>query len=185
MGIGWYVLQALTGYESRVEKTIQNLIDSGAFEGILNAVKVPVESVVEMRNGKKRNMTKKFFPGYVLVEMDLSDSNWRPICSKLRGMNNVIGFVGFSKQVKPQPISQDEARTILQRSGDIKTDVKFQVKNDFSVGESVRIIEGPFDTFTGRIDEVLADRNKLRVMVGIFGRVTSVELDCEQVEKLS
>lgn len=178
-------MQAFTGHENRVEKYVQNLIDGGQFAGILNSVKVPQESVVEMRNGKRRTVTKKFLPGYVLVEMDLPNENWQAVCSALRNLQSVTGFVGVTKNDKPQPISQDEARTILQRSGDIKSDVKFQIRQDFVIGEEVRIIAGPFDTFTGRIEEIMPDRSVLKVMVGIFGRVTPVELEYEQVEKLS
>ena len=184
MAMGWYVLQVLTGQESKVEKYIQNTIGSGEFDGILNAVKVPSETVVEIRNGKKRNVNKKFLPGYVLVEMDLPHENWQAVCSGLRSLQGVMGFVGYGKQVKPQPISQDEARSILQRSGDIKLDVKFQVRQDYSIGEELKIISGPFETFTGRIDEILAEQNKLKVMVAIFGRDTPVEIGFDEVERI-
>ncbi len=185
MAMGWYVLQALTSQESRVEKYVQNLISSNKFEGILNAVKVPSETVVEIRNGKKRNITKKFLPGYVLIEMDLPHENWQAVCSELRALQGVMGFVGYGKQVKPQPISQDEARAILQRSGDIKSDVKFQVRQDYSIGEEIKIVSGPFDTFSGRIDEILPEHSKLKVIVAIFGRDTPVELGFDEVERMT
>ena len=181
MAMGWYVLQALTSQENKVEKYIQNLIDSGKFEGILNTVKVPYEVVVEVRNGKKRNVNKKFLPGYVLVEMDLPNENWQSVCSELRSLQGITGFVGYGKQVKPQPISQEEARSILQRSGDIQFDVKFQVYQDYAVGDEVKIISGPFETFIGRVNEVLPEQRKLKVRVAIFGRDTSVELDFDEV----
>ena len=184
MAKGWYVIQALTSQESRVEKYIQNIIDSAKFEGVLSAVKVPSETVAEIRNGKKRNVNKKFLPGYVLVEMDLPHENWQPVCSELRSLQGVTGFVGYGKQVKPQPISKEEARAILQRSGDIRSDVKFQVRQDYTVGEEIKIISGPFESFAGRIDEVFPEHSKLKVMVAIFGRDTPVELDFEEVEKV-
>ncbi|WGK69430.1 transcription termination/antitermination protein NusG [Candidatus Haliotispira prima] len=184
MMMGWYVLQALTSQENKVEKYIQNIIESGKFEGILNAVKVPSEVVVEVRNGKKRNVTKKFLPGYVLVEMELPQEKWQAVCSELRSLQGVVGFVGYGKQVRPQPISKEEARSILQRSGDIKSDVKFQVRQDHTIGEEVKIISGPFETFTGRVDEILAEQNKLKVMVAIFGRDTPVELSLDEVERM-
>ena len=184
MKMGWYVLQVLTGQENKVEKYIQNTIGGGEFEGILNAVKVPSEMIVEIRNGKKRNVNKKFLPGYVLVEMDLPHENWQVICSELRSLQGVIGFVGYGKQVKPQPISQDEARAILQRSGDIKSDIKFQIRQEYSIGEELKIISGPFETFTGRVDEILAEQNKLKVMVAIFGRDTPVEIGFDEVERI-
>lgn len=185
MAMGWYVLQALTSQESKVEKYIQNLIDSGKFAGVLNAVKVPAETVTEIRNGKKRTTSKKFLPGYVLVEIDLPHDSWQAVCSALRSLQGVTGFVGYGRQVRPQPISKEEARSILQRSGDIKSDIKFQIRQDFAVGEEIRIISGPFETFTGRIDEVLAEHSKLKAVVAIFGRDTPVELEFDQVERIN
>ena len=184
MAMGWYVLQALTSQESKIEKYIQSIINSGKFDGILNSVKVPSETVVEIRNGKKRNVNKKFLPGYVLVEMDLPREDWKDVCSELRALQGVTGFVGYSKKDKPQPISKEEARSILQRSGDIKSDVKFQVREGYKVGEELKIISGPFETFTGRVDQILSGQNKLRVMVAIFGRDTPVELEFDEVERI-
>ena len=127
---------------------------------------------------------KKFLPGYVLVEMDLPDLGWKGVCSEIRRVAGVTGFVGTMRTQKPQPISAEEARSILQKAGEIKSDRTLKPKLTFSEGESVRIIDGPFNTFSGNIEEVNMEKGKLRVMVGIFGRATPVELDFYQVEKI-
>ena len=158
--------------------------EDGEFSEAVTDVKVPSEQVVEVKDGKKKVSTKKFLPGYILLEMDLPDIGWKTVCSKIRRINGVTGFVGTSPGAKPQPISQEEARSILQKTGEIKGEKVLKPKQSFSVGESVRIIEGPFDSFTGQVEEVNLEKGKLRVMVGIFGRATPVEVDFLQVEKV-
>jgi transcriptional antiterminator NusG len=116
--------------------------------------------------------------------MDLPDSNWKQICSTIRQIPGVTGFVGFNRNQKPQAISADEAREVLQRAGEIKSEKVLKPKQTFTEGETVRITEGPFDSFTGTIEEINLEKGKLRVMVGIFGRSTPVELDFLQVEKI-
>jgi len=123
-------------------------------------------------------------PGYILVEMDLPEGDWKATCSTIKKITGVTGFVGATMHHKPAPISGEEARHILQRAGEIKGDRPAKSRQTFSVGEQVKIIEGPFDSFTGTIEEVSPDKNKLRVMVGIFGRATPVEVDMLQVEKM-
>lgn len=184
MSKGWYILHTYSGYENKIEKTIRSLIDNGDIsrEVVLD-IKVPIEEVVEVKDGKKRNVTKKFLPGYILVEMDLPDLGWKAACSAIRKITGVTGFVGTPGGVKPQPITPDEAKSILQKAGEIKGDKSPRIKQSFSVGEAVKIIDGPFDSFAGTIEEVNLERNKLRVMVGIFGRATPVEVDLLQVEK--
>lgn len=185
MAKGWYILHTYSGYENKIEKTIRTLIVSGELsDAVVLDIKVPVEEVVEIKDGKKRTVTKKFLPGYILVEMDLPSLGWKSPCSVIRKVSGVTGFVGTPGGVKPQPISQDEARAILQKAGDLKGEKSPRVKQSFEVGESVKIIDGPFDSFTGTIEEVNAEKNKLRVMVGIFGRATPVEVDLLQVEKI-
>jgi transcriptional antiterminator NusG len=137
-----------------------------------------------VRDGKKRVTNKKFLPGYVLMQMDLPDTGWKAVLSEIRRINGVTGFVGSSPGSKPHPISQEEARSILQKTGEIKGDRTIKPKESFVVGEKVRIVDGPFNTFTGTVEEVNNERAKLRVMVGIFGRATPVELDFLQVEKI-
>ncbi len=185
MAKGWYILHTYSGYESKIEKTIRSLIENGDLSAeVITDIKVPVEEVVEIKNGKKRSVTKKFLPGYILIEMELPDLGWKGTCSVIRKIQGVTGFVGTPGGVRPQPISADEARAILQKTGEIKGEKPSRVKQNYAVGETVKIIDGPFDSFTGTIEEVNMERNKLRVMVGIFGRATPVEVDLLQVEKI-
>lgn len=186
MAKGWYVVHTYSGYENKVQRHLQKMMDDGAFGDAVSAIKVPSEEVVEIRDGKKKITTKKFLPGYILVEMDLPDDAavWKAVCSGIRSVNGVTGFVGTSRTQKPQAISAEEARSILQKSGEIKAEKVLKPRQTFSIGEQVRIIDGPFDSFTGNIEEVNAEKGKLRVMVGIFGRSTPVEVDLLQVEKI-
>ena len=180
----WYVVHAYSGHENKVEKQIRLLMDRGEEGDNIFDVKVPSEEVVEMRDGKKRTTSKKFLPGYVLVEMDLPENGWKAVCGGIRKIQGVTGFVGTNRNQRPQPISQEEARSILQKAGEIKSEKILKPKLSFAVGEVVRIIDGPFDSFTGNIEEVDVEKGKLRVMVGIFGRATPVELSFIQVEKI-
>jgi transcriptional antiterminator NusG len=160
------------------------MMEDGLLETAVLDIKVPSEQVVEIKEGKKKITTKKFLPGYILLEMDLPDLGWKTVCSGIRKIQGVTGFVGSSAAAKPQPISQEEARSILQKVGDIKGDKTLKPKQSFTVSEQVRIIEGPFESFTGTVEEVNIEKGKLRVMVGIFGRATPVEVDFLQVEKI-
>ncbi|NOY07867.1 MAG: transcription termination/antitermination factor NusG [Spirochaetes bacterium] len=184
MAKAWYVVHTYSGYENRVEKHIRKLMESGALLDRVFDVKVPSEEVVEVRDGKKKITTKKFLPGYILVEMDIPEKGWKEVCENIRNIPGVTGFVGSARNQRPQAITQDEAKEILQKSGAIKADKVLRPKQSFSVGEMVRIVDGPFGSFTGNIEEVNAEKGKLRVMVGIFGRSTPVELDFLQVEKI-
>ena len=184
MAKAWYVLHTYSGYENKIEKMIRRMMDDGELGDAVRDVKVPSEQVVEVKDGKRKVSTKKFLPGYILLEMDLPDLGWKPVCSKIRRIQGVTGFVGSSNERKPQPISQEEARGILQKSGEIEGDKGLKPKQSFAVGEQVRIIEGPFDSFTGTVEEVNLEKGKLRVTVGIFGRSTPVEVDFLQVEKV-
>ena len=187
MATGWYVLHIFSGYENKIEKTIRMMTESGELDKeVVRDVKVPSEEVVEVKDGKKRTLIKKFLPGYILVEMDLPDTDmgWKVPCSKIKKINGVTGFVGTPADRKPQPLSGDEVRSILQKSGEIKGERAVRTRQAFSPGEQVKIIDGPFESFTGTIEEVNHEKNKLKVMVGIFGRNTPVEVDLLQVEKL-
>ncbi|MDR2393527.1 MAG: transcription termination/antitermination protein NusG [Treponema sp.] len=185
MATGWYVLHTYAGYENKIEKTIRMMIDSGDIDKErVRDVKVPSEEVVEVKDGKKRTMTKKFLPGYILVEMDLPDLNWKGVCSKIKKIQGVTGFVGTPANRKPQPLPGEEARNILQKSGEIKGERPVRTRQSFAPGEQVKIIEGPFESFTGIIEEVNHEKNKLKVMVGIFGRNTPLDVDLLQVEKV-
>ncbi|NLM01288.1 MAG: transcription termination/antitermination factor NusG [Treponema sp.] len=185
MGKGWYILHTYSGYEDKIEKTIRRYLENGEISSsVVLDIKIPVEDVVEIKDGKKKIITKKFFPGYIMIEMDLPDFGWKKTCSVIRRIQGVTGFVGASANSKPRPISTDEAKALLQKSGELKGEKTARIKQSFSVGEQVKIIDGPFATFTGTIEEVNAEKNKLRVMVGIFGRATPVEVDLLQVEKV-
>jgi len=181
---GWYVVHTYSGYENKVEKHLKKLIENDMFSGAVSDVKVPSEEVVEVKDGKKRVVNRKFLPGYILLEMDLPDLGWKSVCSEVRKIQGVTGFVGSTGGMKPQPISSEEARAILQKAGEIKADRQMATTQTYAIGESVRIVDGPFDTFTGSIEEVNLEKGKLRVMVGIFGRSTPVEVDFNQVEKV-
>lgn len=184
MARNWYVLHTYSGYENKIERLLRMMIEEGKLGDAVLDIKVPSEEVVEVRDGKKRVTNKKFLPGYVLMEMDLPDAGWKGVLSEIRRINGVTGFVGSNPGSKPQAISQEEARSILQKTGEIKGDRSIKPKETFVAGETVRIIDGPFNTFTGSVEEVNPERAKIRVTVGIFGRSTPVELDFLQVEKL-
>jgi len=183
MAKGWYVLHTFTGHENKVEKFIRLKMEDGSLSDVVLDVKVPVEKVTEVRNGRKQTLNRKFFPGYILIEMDLPERNWKIPCAMIHKLQGVTGFVGTTRNSKPQPISAEEAKTILQKAGAIKAEKRVQAKQDFQIGEEVLIIDGPFDTFKGTIEVVNQEKGKLRVMVGIFGRATPVEVSFSQVDR--
>jgi len=187
MATGWYILHTYSGYEDKIEKTIHKMIDNGELDkNVVREVKIPIEEVVDIKDGKKRNHKKKFLPGYILIEMDLPEleQGWKLLCSKIKQIQGVTGFVGTSSAGKPQPLSGDEARAILQKSGEIKGERTVRTRQTFTPGEKVKIIAGPFESFVGAIEEVNQEKNKLKVTVEIFGRYTPVEVDLLQVEKI-
>ena len=187
MATGWYVLHTYSGYENKIEKTIRMMTENGELEKtVVRDVKVPCEEVVEVKDGKKRTQTRKFLPGYILIEMDLPEAEmgWKAPCAKIKKIQGVTGFVGTPADRKPQPLSADEARAILQKTGEIKGERVVRTRQTFAAGEQVKIIDGPFESFVGTIEEVNHEKNKLKVMVGIFGRNAPVEVDLLQVEKV-
>lgn len=150
-------------------------------------VKVPIEEVVEMREGKKRNVKKKFFPGYVLIEIDLPEASneWKKVVYAITHLPGVTGFLGSTaKSQKPNPISNEDAKKILQKTGDIKVSESILPKFDFSLGETVKVVDGPFANFNGMIEGINHEKGKLTVKVEIFGRSTPVELDFLQVQRI-
>ena len=185
MAKSWYILHTFTGYEQKVERTINQLIEAGDIDSaVLTQVKVPTEEVVEIRNGKKHSRNNKLLPGYIMLEMDLPQLGWKKTCNAVRHIQGVNGFVGTNPNERPRPITQDEAVNILQAAGELKGEKVVRVKQNYEVGETVKITDGPFATFSGVIEEVNAEKNKLRVNVQIFGRATPVEVDVMQVEKI-
>jgi transcriptional antiterminator NusG len=172
----WYVVHAYSGYEKKVMRAINERIELSGLEDYFGEVIVPSEEVVEMRAGKKRQSERKFFPGYVLVEMELNDDTWHMVKETPR----VMGFIG-GKADKPAPITEKEAAAILQR---VQAGTEHATpKTVFEPGELVRVIDGPFNDFNGVVEEVNYEKSRLHVAVTIFGRSTPVELDFGQVEK--
>jgi len=176
MSLRWYVVQAFSGYEKSVKRSLEERINRFEMQDKFGEILVPTEEVVEMRNGKKRRSERKFFPGYVLVEMEMDDDTWHLV----RDTTRVLGFIGGKKD-EPAPISQKEVDSILNRIQE-GTD-KPKPKVLFEAGELVRIIDGPFNDFNGVVEEVDYDKSRMRVSVSIFGRSTPVDLQFIQVEK--
>ena len=176
MDMSWYVVHAYSGFENQVKKSLEDRIARNSMDSKFGEILVPVEEVVEMKEGVKRRSERKFFPGYVLVEMKMEDDTWHLVkeCPK------VLGFIGGTKD-RPTPITNREAEEILNR---IQEGVeKPRPKTLFEVGELVRVIDGPFADFNGAVEEVNYDKSRLRVSVSIFGRSTPVELEFGQVSK--
>ena len=172
----WYVIHAFSGYEKKVVTSLQEQIELAGMQDKFGEILVPTEEVVEMKDGQKRKSERKFFPGYVLVQMDLDDDSWHLVKETPR----VMGFIG-GKADQPAPITEKEAALILQRvqdSGDAP-----KPKTVFEAGETVRVIDGPFNDFDGVVEEVNYEKSRMRVAVTIFGRSTPVELEFTQVEK--
>ncbi len=172
----WYVVHAYSGYEKKVAGTLQERIDLAGLQDDFGEILVPTEEVVEIRNGQKRKSERKFFPGYVLVQMELTDDSWHLVKETPR----VMGFIG-GKADKPAPITDREANVILSRMQD--SEEAPRPKTMFEPGELVRVIDGPFNDFNAAVEEVNYEKSKLKVAVTIFGRSTPVELDFIQVEK--
>ena len=172
----WYVVHAYSGFENTVKRSLEERIKLEGKEDMFGEILVPTEEVVEMREGQKRRSNRMFFPGYVLVEMEMNDETWHLV----KDVPKVMGFIGGTSD-KPAPISDREADEILNRVQEGAE--KPRPKVLFEPGEVVRITEGPFNDFNGVVEEVDYDRSRLRVEVSIFGRSTPVDLDFSQVEK--
>jgi len=172
----WYVVHAYSGFEKKVAASIKERIELNGMQEHFGEVLVPTEEVIEMRGGQKRKSERKFFPGYVLVQMELNDAAWHLVKETPR----VMGFIG-GKADKPAPITEKEAQIILQRVDDSVD--KPKPKTIYEPGEMIRVVDGPFNDFNGVVEEVNYDKNRVRVAVLIFGRSTPVELEFSQVEK--
>lgn len=169
----WYVVHTYSGFEEKVKFTIEEKREKKGLKDKISRILIPTERVIEIRAGKKRESDKKFYPGYILIEMEMDDETWHLVRSTPR----VTGFVGGTK---PVALSEEEIAVILQQ---IEKGPVPQVKAEFQKGESVRIIDGPFTNFNGSVEDVDIDHGRLCVMVSIFGRQTPVELNFFQVEK--
>jgi len=172
----WYVVHAYSGFEKSVQRALLDRIARAGMQEQFGQILVPVEEVVEMKSGQKNISERKFFPGYVLVEMDMTDDSWHLV----KNTPKVTGFVGPG--VRPTPIPAEQVRAILQQVETGAERPKHRIL--FSRGESVRVIDGPFSNFTGVVDEVKPDKGRLKVMVSIFGRPTPVDLEFLQVERV-
>jgi transcriptional antiterminator NusG len=172
----WYVVHAYSGYEKTVQRTLKERVARAGLEAKFGEILVPTEEVVEMKDGQKRSSERKFFPGYVLVQMEMDEETWHLV----RSVPRVLGFIGGSGD-KPAPITEREAEEILSRVREGQD--KPRPKVLFEVGEMVRVADGPFNDFNGVVEHVNYEKNRLNVSVMIFGRSTPVELDFSQVEK--
>lgn len=176
MTMRWYVVQAYSGFEHQVRRSLEDRIRRAGLEEKFGEILVPTEEVVEMKEGQRRRSERKFFPGYVLVQMDMAEETWHLV----KDVPKVLGFIGGAKD-RPTPISEKEADAILRR---VKEGTeKPRPKVLFEPGELVRVTDGPFNDFNGVVEEVNYEKNRLRVAVSIFGRSTPVDLDFSQVEK--
>lgn len=176
MALRWYVVHAYSGFENQVKKSLAERIERFAMQEKFGKVLVPMEEVVEMREGQKKRSERKFFPGYVLVQMEMDDESWHLV----KDVPKVLGFIGGTTD-KPAPIPDREADAILQR---IQEGVdKPRPKVLFEPGEVVRVTDGPFNDFNGIVEEVNYEKSRMLVAVQIFGRSTPVELEFGQVEK--
>ncbi|MGI6065770.1 MAG: transcription termination/antitermination protein NusG [Bacillota bacterium] len=171
----WYVIHTYAGYENKVKANLEKRVESMNMEESIFRVIVPMEDEVQVKDGKKKVTKRKVYPGYVLVEMIMTDASWYVV----RNTPGVTGFVGTGN--KPVPLHEDEARIILKQMGVIEP----KVKVDFVIGEHIRVTSGPFENFVGNVEEIYPDKGKLKVMVSMFGRETPVELEFSQVEKLN
>jgi transcriptional antiterminator NusG len=172
----WYVVHAYSGMEKAVERNIIERINRAGMQSKFGRILVPMEEVVEVRNGQKRTTERKFFPGYVLVEMIMDDDSWHLV----KHTNKVTGFVGGAKN-RPAPISEAEVMKIVSQMQEGTEKPRHKV--EFVVGEFVRVKEGPFTDFNGSVEDVNYEKSKVRVSVTIFGRATPVELEFSQIEK--
>jgi transcriptional antiterminator NusG len=171
----WYIVHTYSGFEAKVKESLRQRADAMGMGGVIEDILIPTEEVIEVRDGKKSRSTRKFFPGYVLVRMEMSDEAWHVV----KNTPKVTGFVGTG--TKPVPLSDAEVQRIVNQISVAAE--KPKPKMEFGIGEPVRIVDGPFSSFAGTVEEVNEDRETLKVMVTIFGRATPVELGFLQVEK--
>ena len=176
MAMHWYIVHAYSNFEKKVAEQIQEQAKAQGLEDMFEQILVPTEEVVEVRRGQKYNSERKFFPGYVLVKMELNDETWHLV----KNTGKVTGFLGSGN--KPTPVSQAEVDRILNQVQEGVERPRPSIQ--FEIGEQVRVMDGPFASFSGSVEEVDEDRSRLKVAVSIFGRATPVELEYGQVEKV-
>lgn len=175
MAKNWYVVHVYSGFEAKAKEALLDRVKQNKMEDKFEEVLIPAETVVEMKKGEKRSRSKKFFPGYIFVKMELTNETWH----LLKNTPRITGFVGNS--TNPPVVSEEEVLRITQQIKEGK--MKPKVKIEFEKGESVRVKEGPFANFAGTVDEVNPEKGRLKVLVSIFGRSTPIDLEFQQVEK--
>ncbi|GAA0728085.1 transcription termination/antitermination protein NusG [Sphingomonas japonica] len=173
----WYIIHAYSGFENKVRESILADATRMGLDTLVESVEVPTETVTEVRRGKKIQSERKFFPGYVLAKLDMNDDVYHLV----KNTPKVTGFLG--SMGKPQPISEAEAARILNTKEEAAAAPKQQIKVDYEIGDNVKVLDGPFASFNGMVEELDFDKSKVKVSVSIFGRATPVELDFEQVER--
>lgn len=173
----WYIIHAYSGFENKVRESIMSEANRMGLEQLIEAIEVPTEQITEVRRGKKVQAERKFMPGYVLAKLELNDDVYHLV----KNTPKVTGFLGSSG--KPQPVSEAEAARMLNSKEEAASAPKQKIKVDFEIGDSVKVLEGPFASFNGLVEELDFDKAKVKVSVSIFGRATPVELDFEQVER--
>lgn len=171
----WYVVHTYSGYEQKAKVSLQKRIENSNLKDLFEEILVPSETVVEIRKGQKKETTRKFFPSYILVKMELNDDTWHLV----KNTDRITGFVGNS--TKPVPIPDEEVQKITKQIDDGQ--LKPKLKVSFEKGDSVRVVDGPFNTFNGVVEEVNPEKGRLKVLVSIFGRATPVDLEFAQVER--
>lgn len=177
----WYIIHTYSGHENKVKAALEIKVKNLGLEEDISDVKIPTVEVVEVKDGKKKVKSKKVFPGYVLVRMELNDNTWGVV----KGVPGVTNFVGAFGTNKPKPLSDSEVASLFDSlSGEQKTGEKASITVDFVIGEHVKVIDGPFNNFTGVVEEVYPEKGRLKVKVEIFGRGTPVDLDFLQVGKI-
>ena len=166
----WYVVHTYSGYENKVATNLEKLVENRSMQDMIQEIRIPTETVTEVKDNKKREVERKLFPGYVLVKMVMTDETWFVV----RNTRGCTGFVGPNG--KPVPLTEDEVAALGVE--------KHEIVIDYAVGDMVQIIDGPLENFTGRVDEIELDKNKIKVTISMFGRETAVELEADQVERL-
>ncbi len=166
----WYVVHTYSGYENKVATNLEKIVENRKLQDWIHEIRIPTETVTEVKDNKKREVERKLFPGYVLVKMVMSDDSWYIV----RNTRGCTGFVGPNG--KPVPLTEEEVAALGVE--------KHEIVIDYAVGDMIRIIDGPLDNFTGRVDEIELDKNKIKVTISMFGRETVVELEPDQVERL-
>ena len=176
----WYVVHTYSGHENKVKLALEKKVRSLALEDRIYQIKIPSTEITEIKDGKKKIKMKKFFPGYIIVEMVLNDETW----SVVKNTPGVTNFVGIYGSEKPKPLSKNEVSALFDQMSKEKTKERISAEIDFSAGEHVKVIDGPFNNFNGVIEEVYPEKGRVRVKVEIFGRGTPVELDFIQIGRL-